>query len=118
MKLYLNNTEHYSGNTWALPRQYGTLLWQSSNVFKLRNYSWYMCCQLLSLKKTKKCTSTGNLYVNKPIQNMFQNYVSNWKILWLDLLFITVLTWYTGTLYRFCHEEMSNLIPIQASQLG
>jgi hypothetical protein len=31
MKLYLNNTEHYSGNHEALPQQYGTLLWQSSN---------------------------------------------------------------------------------------
>jgi hypothetical protein len=31
MKLYLNNTEHYSRNHEALPQQYGTLLWQSSN---------------------------------------------------------------------------------------
>jgi hypothetical protein len=29
MKLYLNNTKHYSGNPRALPRQYRTLLWQS-----------------------------------------------------------------------------------------
>ena len=29
MKLYLNNTEHYSGNPQTLPQQYETLLWQS-----------------------------------------------------------------------------------------
>jgi hypothetical protein len=31
LKLYLNNTVHYSGNRETLPQQYGTLLWQSSN---------------------------------------------------------------------------------------
>jgi REP element-mobilizing transposase RayT len=31
LKLYLNNTENYSGNPQTLPQQYGTLLWQSSN---------------------------------------------------------------------------------------
>ena len=31
MILYLYNTEHYSGNPQALPEQYRTLLWQSSN---------------------------------------------------------------------------------------
>jgi hypothetical protein len=31
IKLYLNNTKHYSGNPQTLPQQYETLLWQSLN---------------------------------------------------------------------------------------
>ena len=31
LKLYLNNTEHSSGNPQTLPQQYETLLWQSLN---------------------------------------------------------------------------------------